>query len=103
IGFMARADQAESEHIDLEPALQREILQMDGDLGRMNHFEVLGLPRGASAAEAKEAYYAASLKFHPDRFFSEESRKLRSADRTHFQAPHRAEHRTDRPGQAPTI
>jgi len=69
IGFMARADQADSEHIDLEPARQREILQMDEDLNRMNHFEVLGLPPGASPAEVKQAYYDASLKYHPDRFF----------------------------------
>jgi len=66
---MARVDQAESEHVDLEPARRREILQMDEDLGRMNHFEVLGLPPGASPAEVKQAYHDASLKYHPDRFF----------------------------------
>ena len=35
----------------------------------MNHFEVLGLPPGASPEEVKEAYHESSLKYHPDRFF----------------------------------
>jgi curved DNA-binding protein CbpA len=66
---MARSDQAEVEHVDLDPEKRREILRLEEGLDRMNHFEVLGLPPGASPAEVKQSYYDASLKYHPDRFY----------------------------------
>src|SRR5713101_7484304 len=69
IGLMARVDQADVEHVELDPEKKREILRLEEELGRMNHFEVLGLPPGASPAEVKQSYYEASLKYHPDRFY----------------------------------
>jgi len=66
---MARVDQADVEHVELDPEKKREILRLEEELGRMNHFEVLGLPPGASPAEVKQSYYEASLKYHPDRFY----------------------------------
>ena len=66
---MARVDQADVEHVDLDPEKKREILRLEEGLDRMNHFEVLGLPPGASPAEVKQSYYEASLKYHPDRYY----------------------------------
>ncbi len=66
---MARLDQADVDQVELDPEKKTEILRLDEGLGRMNHFEVLGLPPGASPAEVKQSYYEASLKYHPDRFY----------------------------------
>lgn len=54
--------------IDLEPAVQRQILDKERALDR-DHFAVLGLPPGATPEEVREAYHALSRTFHPDRYF----------------------------------
>jgi curved DNA-binding protein CbpA len=66
---MAPTSEADREKVDIDPQRQREILRLDQGLERMNHFEVLQLLPGASAAEIKEAYHTASLLYHPDRYF----------------------------------
>jgi tetratricopeptide (TPR) repeat protein len=43
-----------------------EIERAHRDLKGRNHFEVLGLPRTASAADVKEAYFKLARRFHPD-------------------------------------
>src|ERR1700687_2006597 len=65
---MSRTHEAE-EKVDIDPERQREILRLDQGLERMNHFEVLQLLPGASAAQIREAYHTASLLYHPDRYF----------------------------------
>jgi tetratricopeptide (TPR) repeat protein len=62
-------DAAESEEVDLPAERKKEILDLERGLDRLNHFEVLGLMAGASAEEVKQAYYAASRRYHPDRYF----------------------------------
>lgn len=41
--------------------------------GNKDLYEVLGLGRGASAAEIKKAYRQLSLKYHPDKNPSEDA------------------------------
>ncbi|MBN2369367.1 MAG: DnaJ domain-containing protein [Vicinamibacteria bacterium] len=47
-------------------ALRRQIISAAAQLQSRNHFEVLGMPVTASAAEIKAAYFRLARKFHPD-------------------------------------
>lgn len=62
-------DAALAEEVDLEPERKKEIIDLERALDGMDHFAVLGLRPGAPAAEAKQAYYNASRRYHPDRYF----------------------------------
>jgi curved DNA-binding protein CbpA len=62
-------DAALCEEVDLPAERKKEILDLERALDRLNHFEVLGLRPGASAEEARKAYYDASRRYHPDRYF----------------------------------
>ncbi len=62
-------DAAMAEKVDLDVERKKEILSLERALDRLNHFEVLGLKPGASAAEVKKAYHEASRRYHPDRYF----------------------------------
>lgn len=46
--------------------MRREVLEAHEGLRSRNHFEVLGVPREASLAQIKEAYFALAKRFHPD-------------------------------------
>ncbi|NNC15394.1 tetratricopeptide repeat protein [Corallococcus exiguus] len=58
-----------AEEVDLDPDQKRDIIEMERSLERMDHHAVLGVARGASPQEVKQAYYNASRRFHPDRYF----------------------------------
>ncbi len=58
-----------TEHVELEPERQQEILSLEAKLDTANLFEVLGVPAGAGVDEVRAAFRELSLKFHPDRFF----------------------------------
>jgi tetratricopeptide (TPR) repeat protein len=45
---------------------RQEILDAWDGLKSRNHFEVLGLPRSATEADVKEAYFRLAKRFHPD-------------------------------------
>ncbi|MFY2561645.1 J domain-containing protein [Corallococcus terminator] len=62
-------DAALAEEVDLEPERKKEIIDLERALDGLDHFAVLGLRPGAPAAEVKQAYYNASRRFHPDRYF----------------------------------
>lgn len=47
-------------------ALHKELRDRHERLDEMDHYEVLGLERGASTAAVKKAYFAAAKRFHPD-------------------------------------
>lgn len=59
----------ETEEIELDEARKKEILVMEAFVDSGNLFEVLGLAAGATPDQVKKAFYEASRKFHPDRFF----------------------------------
>ncbi|XXF75543.1 DnaJ domain-containing protein [Myxococcaceae bacterium GXIMD 01537] len=62
-------DAAMAEEVELDPERKKEILELDRALDTLDHFTVLGVKPGAPAADVKQAYYSASRRFHPDRFF----------------------------------
>lgn len=68
-GPVEPVDAALAEEVDLEPERKKEILELDRAMGGMDHFAVLGVKPGAPAADVKQAYYNASRRFHPDRYF----------------------------------
>lgn len=62
-------DAALAEEVDLEPERKKEIIDLERALDGLDHFAILGLRPGAPAAEVKQAYYNASRRYHPDRYF----------------------------------
>jgi curved DNA-binding protein CbpA len=62
-------DAAMAEEVDLEPERKKEIIELERSLDALDHFAVLGLKPGASAADVKQSYYNASRRYHPDRYF----------------------------------
>nr|WP_274621953.1 DnaJ domain-containing protein [Myxococcus fulvus] len=62
-------DAAMAEEVDLEPERKKEIIDLERALDGLDYFAVLGLRPGAPATEVKQAYYNASRRFHPDRYF----------------------------------
>jgi curved DNA-binding protein CbpA len=65
----AAVDAALAEDVDLPADRKKEILDLERGLGRLDHFEILGLMPGATAEEIRRAYYAASKRYHPDRYY----------------------------------
>lgn len=57
-----------SEEVELELDLRREILFLEAHLGRWNHWQVLGVPWNASAAQVNAAWLEKVKVFHPDRY-----------------------------------
>jgi tetratricopeptide (TPR) repeat protein len=57
-----------AEDVDLDVERRKEILFADANLARWTHWEVLGLPWNAPAADARAAYVEKVKVFHPDRY-----------------------------------
>jgi tetratricopeptide (TPR) repeat protein len=57
-----------SEDVDVDVERRKEILFHDAHLGSWDHWQLLGVPWNASAAQAKDAYLAKVKIFHPDRY-----------------------------------
>jgi tetratricopeptide (TPR) repeat protein len=55
-----------SEDAELDVDRRKEILFAEASLARWTHWELLGLPWGATAAQAKAAYLEKVKVFHPD-------------------------------------
>jgi tetratricopeptide (TPR) repeat protein len=54
--------------VDLDAERRRQILLAEASLERWTHWEALGLPWNAPAADAKAAYIERVKVFHPDRY-----------------------------------
>lgn len=65
----ARPQAPAEEEVDLEPARRKELEDLDQKLQGADHFTALGVPLGASPEVVKKAYYEASRRYHPDRFY----------------------------------
>jgi len=46
--------------------LRREVREWHEELGHLDHYGVLGVPRDADVSAVKRAYFAAAKRFHPD-------------------------------------
>ncbi|MCC6335943.1 MAG: DnaJ domain-containing protein [Myxococcales bacterium] len=60
------------EKVDIEDGRKREILEFEQKLASPNHYEILGVPAGATVEEVTSAFREASKKFHPDRYFGKQ-------------------------------
>lgn len=47
--------------------MRREIRKQHAQLDECSHYEALGVTRGCSVGEARDAYFALAKRFHPDR------------------------------------
>jgi tetratricopeptide (TPR) repeat protein len=56
------------ELVDLDPALQKEIIDLEREQEGQDHFALLGVGRAASADAMKHAFTDFSKRYHPDRF-----------------------------------
>lgn len=56
------------ELVDLEPARQQEIIELEKAQEGKDYFVLLGLPPGAPIEDVKRAFIDFALKYHPDRY-----------------------------------
>jgi curved DNA-binding protein CbpA len=56
------------ELVDLDPARQKEISDLEKAQEGKDHFALLGLKPGAPVEDVKQAFIEAALKYHPDRY-----------------------------------
>ena len=61
-----------AEEVDLNEHIKRTILELQTRLDLLDHYEVLGVPRSASAKEISKRYYDAVHMFHPDRYYGKD-------------------------------
>ena len=57
-----------AEEVDLPVDLKKEILFLHGQLGKLDHWQLLGIPWNARPEAARAAYLARVKVFHPDRY-----------------------------------
>jgi curved DNA-binding protein CbpA len=62
-GFAAETD------VDIDGEHQRQIAELFDRLEAIDHYALLGVPRTADKKAIKRAYFDATSRFHPDRFF----------------------------------
>lgn len=56
------------EDVEIDVDRRKEILFLEARLGKLTHWEVLGLPWSATAEQARAAYIEKVKVFHPDRY-----------------------------------
>jgi tetratricopeptide (TPR) repeat protein len=66
------------------------LLEAHKKLAQQNHFEVLGVGRGATAQEIKKAYFILAKRYHPDRHFGPPLNEMKSELESLFNAIHEA-------------
>jgi curved DNA-binding protein CbpA len=60
---------SDAEDVDLDVDLQRYLADVCARLDRIDHYEILEVPRDADAKAIKRAYFRLAGLLHPDRFF----------------------------------
>jgi curved DNA-binding protein CbpA len=71
-------------------ATREMVLQASEGLGKRNHYEVLGIGKGAALREIRKAYLHAAKLYHPDRHFDPGMSDLREKLETLFDRVHEA-------------
>lgn len=56
---------------------RRRVIGLHKKLDQIDYYELLGVEKQASVATIKDAYFACSIDYHPDRFMQLEDEKLR--------------------------
>jgi DnaJ-class molecular chaperone len=69
---------------------KEELREAYDNLKQQDHYEVLGVGRGASPQDVKKAYFSLAKLYHPDRHFSPEMGDLKEKLETLFVAIHEA-------------
>ncbi len=69
VGFVFNLLELNEEGVDLDVDRRKEVLFLFARIGKVSHYDLLGVPPGADAGRVKEAYFELSKRFHPDRFF----------------------------------
>jgi curved DNA-binding protein CbpA len=59
----------DAEGLDLDLETQRYVLELHGQLQRITHYELLGVPRDANKKTITRAYFRLVATLHPDRHF----------------------------------
>lgn len=62
-------DELSESAVDLDDEEQRHIRELAAALSQRDHWSLLGLERDTSPQAVKRAYFAASKRYHPDRYF----------------------------------
>ena len=57
------------EDVEIDGALQEQIIKAFHRSDRLNHYELLGVAMNADRAEIRKAYFALSKAFHPDAYY----------------------------------
>jgi curved DNA-binding protein CbpA len=54
---------------DLPEEIRRKLDALDAQLETIDHYALLGIPRGATRAQVRSAFLVAAPPFHPDKYF----------------------------------
>lgn len=73
-----------------EIASRGDIVRAHGDLARMDHYQVLGLPRTADDHGIKKAYFHMAKLYHPDRHFEPDMQDAKPMLEALFERVHEA-------------
>jgi DnaJ-domain-containing protein 1 len=65
-GMASPGDSAPTQRLAPVDTRRLEILEAHDGLGLRTHFDVLGVPRDATEAQVREAYFRLAKRFHPD-------------------------------------
>ncbi|MEI7893262.1 MAG: DnaJ domain-containing protein [Myxococcales bacterium] len=68
-GLIAFSDPLPEEPLDLEPDRRTRIDSLYAKMRDLDHYALLGVPRGGDKKAVKRAYYDLAAFLHPDRFF----------------------------------
>lgn len=82
----------------VEPALELELLELEAKLATADCFTLLGVKKGASAAEVKKVFYQLSRRLHPDRHFRRATPALKARLLKVFRAVSKAHQTLTNPG-----
>src|ERR1700722_7505601 len=58
-----------AESVDLDAETRLKVLRLHRSLGSADHYQLLGVERGADRKALKRAYFELAAKLHPDRYF----------------------------------